>query len=450
MKKTSVFTLGLALSVSALANDDIDLIQQLFEQGRSIEAYEIGQELQPELEGNARFDYYYGAAAIDSGDASQGVFALERVLIQHPDNQAARLELARGYYELEEYQRSRKEFETIMAASPPDEVKSKVQGYLDAIRLRESRYRSTANAFFRIGTGNDSNANSATDDTQINGLAPAFSPLLAGTTITPSSRAQSSSFTDIAAGTNLNLPLTKNWSLVGGSDLSATIFNDDVASNFNTTAFNFRAGAQQRIGTQHRLNYQLSHQALILKDDFYRNTSNFTLGWGWELNNISQIQSYARLGQSEHVKTALSTQDTDTQTFGASYLRRVASLPLQPLLSAGLSFGSEAPQSNSKVLKATLGKSFTGINLGALLNINKKSSARINLNYQDSEYDGQQVAFGRAREDGALALNLNYDYLLSRRWKFNAYVNHLDNSSNINIYDYDRSRIGVNFTFETK
>lgn len=453
MKKTLTLTLGLALSPWAAANDDIDLMQQLFQQGQSVEVYEIGQELQSELEGNPKFDYYYGAAAIDSGDASQGVFALERVLIQLPNNQAARLELARGYYELEEYQRSRKEFETVMTANPPDDVKEKVQSYLDAIRLRESRYRSTATAFFKIGAGNDTNANSATDDSQINGLVPQFNTLLTGlglNTIAASSRAQESSFTDIAAGTNINLPLTKNWSLVGGTDLSATIFNDDLASNFNTTAFNFRGGAQQRIGDKHRLNYQLSHQALILKDDFYRNTSNVTLGWSWSLNDISQVQSYARLGQSEHAKAANNAQDTDSQTFGASYIRQVASLPMQPVFSAGLSFGNEEPQSSSNVLKATLGKDFTGLNLGALLNINNKNSARINLNYQSSEYDGQQVAFGTARDDDTLALNVNYDYLLSRRWKFNAYISHLDNSSNINIYDYDRDRIGVNFTFETK
>lgn len=453
MKKLLPLTLGIALAGTAVANDDVTLIKQLFEAGQSVEAYELGLELQSELEGNPQFDYYFGAAAVDSGDASQGVFALERTLIQQPNNQAARLELARGYYELEEFQRSRKEFETVMAANPPADVKDKVQGYLDAIRLRESRYRSTATAFFRIGIGNDSNANSATDDSQINGLVPQFDNLLTALqlkTIAPNSRAQESAFTDVAAGINLSHPLSKNWALIGGTDISATIFGDDPASNFNTTSMNFRAGAQQRIGAKHRLSYQLSHQALILKDDFYRNTSAFTTGWSWTLDERSQLQSYVRLGESNHAQRAVKTNDTESQGFGVSYLRQLPSLPLSPLVSAGVSMNQEEPQLNSNALKATLGKDAIGLHLGALFSLSEKSAVRTDLNYQTSEYDGQQVAFGTVRDDDTLALNVNYDYLLTRRWKLNAYITHLDNSSNINIYEYDRQRIGINFIYETK
>ena len=42
------------------------------------------------MEGDGNFDYIYGVAAIDTGHASEGVFALERVLIQFPgDSKAA-------------------------------------------------------------------------------------------------------------------------------------------------------------------------------------------------------------------------------------------------------------------------------------------------------------------------------------------------------------------------
>ena len=50
MKKSLTLTLGLALSPWAAANDDIQLLQQLFQQGQSVDAYELGLELQPELE----------------------------------------------------------------------------------------------------------------------------------------------------------------------------------------------------------------------------------------------------------------------------------------------------------------------------------------------------------------------------------------------------------------
>jgi|GEM_PF-1133579 len=458
MKKTLTLTLGLVLSPWASANDDTDLIQQLFDAGQSVEAYEIGQELQSELEGNPKFDYYYGAAAIDSGDASQGVFALERVLIQQPGNQAARLELARGYYELEEYQRSRKEFEAVMAANPPEDVKEKVQGYLDAIRLRESRYRSTATAFFRIGAGNDSNANSATDIDSSGDYTGIFVSLN-GQSLAANSRAAESSFTDIAFGTNTNIPLSKNWNIVAGTDLTATIYGDDLANNFNTTAFNFRGGVQQRLGSQHKLSYLLSHQALVLQDDFYRNFSNFTVGWSWPINDTNQLQSYARLGQLDYVQTSRSNNDIESKSIGVAYLTQLSQVKFSPVISVGLNVGQDDAE-KIKLTQAGTPSIFTnesllsndsfGINTSATLNLSQKSALRAELGFQTREYGGVQAQHNKVRKDDTVSFNLNFNHILSRRWKLNAYINHADNSANIDIYEYNRDRIGVNFTFETK
>ena len=121
----------LLVSSNSLAADDynLELLISLFEKN-SVQAYSYAAEHLSEQEGDPQFDYYYGVAAIDAGHASQGVFALERVLLLYPDEHAARLELARGYFIHEEYARSRQEFETVMQLNPPDDVMQNAQIFL--------------------------------------------------------------------------------------------------------------------------------------------------------------------------------------------------------------------------------------------------------------------------------------------------------------------------------
>ena len=461
MKKSLTLTLGLALSPWAAANDDIQLLQQLFQQGQSVDAYELGLELQPELEGNSQFDYYFGAAAIDSGDASQGVFALERVLIQQPNNQAARLELARGYFDLEEYQRSRKEFETAMQGNPPQEVKDKIQRYLDAIRQREGRYRSSAQGFFRFGLGQDSNANSATGANQLDDITPALATTLAAidpnftTTLDDASREADSSFSDVAAGVNLTFPLTPSFTLKAGTSLQSTIYNDSIASNFNTTSFNFHAGVDQRLG-EHIISYGLAHQALLLTDEFFRNTSNLILGWRYKPRENNQLAAYARFQQTENeLGDNANQRDIDGQVIGFNYSHAFTG-KLSPLLVAGISYGSEEPQDqNSSVVaastrRAKFERDYYGINIGGQISLNNRHSLGASANWLSSEYGAPDSAFqNKTRDDDLTSLRIEHNFLVNKRWKLNSYASYTDNSSNITISDYDRTRVGINFIYET-
>jgi len=130
---------------------DISPIVKLYATGRAREAYDLARRHLTEGEGDPLFDYYHGLAAIDSGHISAGVFALERVLIANPRDDRARLELARGYFLLEEDLRARREFQAVL--EPPPGVVATIQRHLDAIRLRERRYKTSAAAYLEVGAG---------------------------------------------------------------------------------------------------------------------------------------------------------------------------------------------------------------------------------------------------------------------------------------------------------
>ena len=100
-----VFLVSLLLaSAHLLAAEDespVPAMEALVTQEQCQQAFALGQENLNEWEGDPDFDYIFGLAALESGDANDSVFALERVAATATDpglRALARLELARAYF----------------------------------------------------------------------------------------------------------------------------------------------------------------------------------------------------------------------------------------------------------------------------------------------------------------------------------------------------------------
>ncbi|MDH3342432.1 MAG: hypothetical protein OEM07_01785, partial [Gammaproteobacteria bacterium] len=215
------------------ASIDFDYLKQLFDSGNSQAAYEYAHSEFLQYEGDPVFDYYYGASAIDVGQASEGVFALERVLDSQPNNHAARLELARGYFVLQEYTRSRAEFNTVLKYNPPDDVRERIYAYLDSIRLQEDRYKNTSTAYIEIGYGSDSNINSGPSN-------PVISFLGQTGQLNATALEQNDTVNKIKANYGFSTPLTTKTSF--NINLNASLNNNSDHSELDSTTLTESAG----------------------------------------------------------------------------------------------------------------------------------------------------------------------------------------------------------------
>src|SRR5450631_3543253 len=145
---------NVALPASAAPLDDL---RAQVEAGRSAAAYAAFCGDSPER--SAEFDLWCGVAAVDVGRPGEGVLALERFVLQFPDDVRARLELARAYFYARDDIRARQEFETVARLKPPAEVQAGINRFLDALSVREARYRGRKLFYLEVGGGYDSNAN---------------------------------------------------------------------------------------------------------------------------------------------------------------------------------------------------------------------------------------------------------------------------------------------------
>ncbi|MES2664225.1 MAG: tetratricopeptide repeat protein, partial [Pseudomonadota bacterium] len=91
------------ISVVLMANILIDQLHTLMNAQDFERAYAVALSQSENHQGDAAFDFYFGWAALETGHPDQAVIALERTLMINPDQPRARLELARAYSQLHQW-----------------------------------------------------------------------------------------------------------------------------------------------------------------------------------------------------------------------------------------------------------------------------------------------------------------------------------------------------------
>ena len=115
--------------------------------GKGRAAFDLLAPLESQRAGEPAYDYLLGLAAIDAGEFTRAVFALERVLAVEPNHPQARAEIARAYFQMGENRVARQEFEAVKASKPPAEVAAIVDRFLSALDDRQAPLVSGVSGF---------------------------------------------------------------------------------------------------------------------------------------------------------------------------------------------------------------------------------------------------------------------------------------------------------------
>jgi len=307
-----------------------DELRALLEQGKSAEAYALGRR-HPEELGKPDFDFYYGIAAVDSGHAGEGVLALERYVVQYPENDRARLELARGYFVLGELVRAREEFDTVSRKNPPPAVQATIDRFMDSIRAQETRYTTTATGYVEIGGGYDSNINSGVGN-------PVISVPTLGTVQLAQAGAKSgSSFLHLGAGGQVSHPVAPGVAILGGGSFEGKFHTGTFDQQFDQTNLSAFGGASY-LREKDLFRAMLSLSTLALENDRFRDSAG--LGGEWhrqvdEFNTLSLFGQYARLSYPSSA-----VRDADFHGAGVGCRHAMASR-MQPVFQVQGLYGKE-------------------------------------------------------------------------------------------------------------
>lgn len=438
-KRLHTFFLLMALAfspLSAFADETLTKASAFLKQKDYKNAYDLLEPLESERAGDINFDYLFGVAAIESGEISRGVFALERVLAQQPDNANARAMIAKGYFKGGEAENAKAELENIKSQDSNPELSKLIEDNLNAIN-KATGQATTFAAFLDLGLGFDSNINSATSNSTIN--IPIFNN--APFELLDPSQEQSSKFWALTAGASFRAPLTKNLSLFGAAQGSTRAnWNESM---FDPSYVDFNLGVNyRRFIDSFTVAYQSNN--FNVDSERFRNSSGVTGQWQRQLDDQNQVSVFAQTSDLRYPDN--NSRDARRSVVGGGWSHAFAGDKAAVLFLSG--YGGKEDTDDSAF--DFLSHDIYGLRASAQMAINYKLVAYANTSYEIREYDENEPIFQRKREDDQFDFSVGLRYLPMPGFTIRPQVSYLHNDSNIDLFSFDRTVVSINFRKDFK
>jgi hypothetical protein len=426
--------LGAPLALQAAPADDV---KSLMEGGKPAEAYALGKQ-NPDALGDPAFDFFFGVAAIESGHAGEGVLALERYLLQYPDNVSARLQLARGYFALNEDARAREEFEALRKLDPPAPVVATIDRYLDAVRLRETRYNTSTGLYIEAGIGHDSNVNSGVASANIS--LQNLGPVVVG----PGGMKIADTYTTLGAGGYLSHPVAPGVALFANG--FGELKSNQKDANGQYDLGNYAIGGGVSVLREKNL-YRLGvNDGLItLGGDRYRTSVGGSIEWQRQLDELQSVSVGGQYARLTYTGTN-SPRNAEFTGLSAGY-RRLFAHAWQPTLALSANAGEEQTLDSTR---NDLGRRLYGGRAGVNFTPGAKWGVSVGYSFQKSTYQAPDVLLGATRRDRYEAFDAAVSYLYSRNVSFRGELMLAKNNSNIELFSFPRDTVAFKVRYEFK
>ena len=460
--------LALAAPVASAQDATLDNAKSLIatQQGKGRAAFDLLAPLEQQRAGEPAFDYLYGLAAIDAGEFTRAVFALERVLAVEPNHPQARAEIARAYFLMGENKAARTEFEAVKAARPPADVAATIDRFLNALDARQAgSLRSGVTGYLEIGTGHDSNVNTAT------GASGFAAPGIGTFTLNPGATSRSDTFYAINGGINGRYALSNQWSLTGGANYSRR-FNSQAKrgetfigatripgiDTFDTISMDANAGVAYTQG-EHEFSALAQVQSFYVDNNRFRDAVGGLLQWRYALSAAQQVVTYLQSSRLTFPNLPFTVPgpgvpaQTDRNAYrnviGVAWANAI-DVKFLPTIYAGLYLGEERLMTGAY---PEFGHKLFGVRAGGQVTLTPNMTAFANMSYEDRHYGFPTstvnlLLFPFNRVDREWNLRLGGSYAFSKNWSVGPALTVTDARSNVATSAYRRTMAQVMLRYD--
>lgn len=421
--------LALALgSAAVLADSQTDRARSLIEQGQGAEAFRLLDPLESERAGDPAYDLLLGIAALDAGQGTRGIFALERVLALEPNNVRARAEIARAYMVVGEADAAKAEFETAKRQGVPPEVATTIDKLIIAIDRMADAGRTLVKGYVEGSVGYDTNINAAPNRNTV------AIPGLGGLpfTLSPNSRNVKDGFGSVGGGVSVRHPLTRDLALVGG--LAGSQRWNFGNPRFDTGNVDAHAGLVLSLD-RNILSLTAQSSTLYLDADDYRQATGLTALWQHNLDARNQLSAFFQYSDLQYANQP--SRDADRYVLGAAWAHAFRDGPVTFLSAYG------AQEKEQKANVPYLGHDAYGLRAGGQWSLDGRTTVFGGLTYEHRRYGGSDPAFLTRRIDKQYNVNVGATYALSKELSVTPQFIYTDNQSNAGLNDYHREMLSV-------
>lgn len=432
----------LLLSVTgstASADALLDRARALHDSGNAQQAWELLAPLNAERAGIVEYDYLLGVVALDTGRRTEAIFAFERVLAVEPGHAEARAEIGRAYFELNELQRAKIQFDQVLQEdSVPDAARRQIGIFLSAIEAIETDVKTDWKAYVSFALGSDDNVNSGPSSSQI--AVPLFGGAIVA--LDDSALPEESSFTQTRARFDLLHKFNAKAQLLAGAAIAQRSNYDSDAEAFDTSSIDFNFGFRYLRSESNHLLVSLQGQDFKLDGDAYRDVFGLLAQWRYRISSNREISLYSKLSELEFDDQ--SARDADRRLFGGG-LSQFFPGKRNPLLYFGLYSGTEETEESAS---SHLGYDFIGMRIGAQTKLSDRSIIFSSISWENRDYDGTEPFFLKTREDKYISANLGLRYEYNQQFSIAPEIFWSENDSNIDLNENDKTSYSVTARYE--
>ena len=406
-------------------------IVELLNQQKPQAAYQLALLNVIQWEGETEFDLAYALAARAAGELEQAVFAFERLLENHQGANQVRYYLAVTYYEIGNLTAAEKQFTLLESNATKNTFKKQSQHYLkiirEAIKSKSGHWQNS----LMFSTGYDDNANNGIKDEFIN------VPSLGTFKLFPQSRQIKSAYADMQAQLVYVKPQDQISSWYVGIDAQHINFNKQYA--WSRTFAGVMAGYQSR---WQKFDWDINafYHLLKLDGDNYLNYGGVNANIAYPLTKISQtglLLSYAQESYQKH------TQLDKNQNIASLWYSNQINAKMQQKVD--IRIGSEqADESEHDYIS----RDFWGASYQYQWRINRLLSFQSKLDYIDSKHLSIGSFSNIKQKVDLLRAEVQFKYQFKPQWNALLTLNHMQNNSNVILYDYERNKLQLSVKYD--
>lgn len=413
------------------ADELTDRAKALLDQGKGGEAFRLLDPVEAARAGDVNFDLLFGIAALDAGQNTRSVFALERVLIVQPNNARARAEIARAYLALGETVTARQEFESVQKQGVPPEVSATIDRFLDAVDRLDTVSRPTLRGYLEGSAGYDTNVNVGPNKGTV--AIPGFGNL--PFTLSSSSKSNDAWYATMGGGLNLRTPVSSEVALVGGvSGVLRNNYGENNVNQFDSLVGDAYAGVVlTRDKNEFSLNAQFNQYELA--SDTYRTASGLSGQWQYKMDARNQLSAFAQYSDLRYQTQLIRNSERWLAGGAFAHAYRGGQVAF-----ASAYLVNERPRDGTVPWLALDG---VGVRIGGQIDYDAKTVLFANGSIEYRRYGAEDPTFLTTRKDTQYDFSLGANYTPVRNWKVTPRLSLTVNETNTELNKYHRGVVSM-------
>ena len=404
-------------------------LKQLVTEKEYKKAYEQSNE-QLQYLGEVEFDYLLGISALKTNQNDSAVFAFERVIETNPYWHDARLYLVSAYLMVDNFSAAKTHALMLTNSSAtPVNIKASAQSLLDIIAYKKRLAGRTYDQNIVWGIGVDNNVNAGTEQDTI--IIPNFGEIL----LSSDSQSTKDNYTQLKYRGVYTHPLNQKNSVI--LSINAGLYKFQELDQYD------RSNAQINANYKHQEDNITWHVGgalapLILDGDLYRTETSLTTGADVKLSKKNKIFGSVTYGKTNNKFVEELNNSFFTFNVGTNYVSE------NWYQSLSLNYKDEDSEITSGEFNA---RTVLGLYYQANTQLTKNINLSAVAGHQWIKHQAEHPLFLQDRKDNLLMLSSTLGYSVNRNFAIQLSANYQEKTSNIMLFEYDRSDINLNFTY---